>query len=267
MPKLNPKYSGQVHHIWPEGESACIWMQAGLIAFKLCDRAFECEQCPFDHLMKGGSTGSQAEGSAVIVPASFRHNSPAEQAKNTLQQSLYYDPDAWYGAGFWYVRQKDERLAEIGLNDIGLTFLPTVREVILPRPGTVLSIKQTAMWLIVSEGTLGLAPPCDGRVQRNNPALLGALLQKPEEQRETWFSEIEVSSFRSAHKDLCKGARAAEYLQTQYREIVQTLQDALENTRKNQSISSSNRDLRPDYLEEMLGRKRYFHLVAQFYRR
>jgi hypothetical protein len=31
----------------------CVWMSAGLVSFKLCDREGECESCPFDRAMRG----------------------------------------------------------------------------------------------------------------------------------------------------------------------------------------------------------------------
>jgi hypothetical protein len=36
----------------PPGALPCVWMSAGLIAFKLCDREGECEGCPFDRAMR-----------------------------------------------------------------------------------------------------------------------------------------------------------------------------------------------------------------------
>lgn len=37
----------------------CVWMSAGLVAFKLCDREGECEGCPFDLAMHGPSRPSR----------------------------------------------------------------------------------------------------------------------------------------------------------------------------------------------------------------
>lgn len=37
----------------PAGALPCVWMSAGLVAYKLCDRNFECEGCPFDLAMRG----------------------------------------------------------------------------------------------------------------------------------------------------------------------------------------------------------------------
>ena len=37
----------------PPGVLPCVWMSAGLVSFKLCDREGECEGCPFDRAMRG----------------------------------------------------------------------------------------------------------------------------------------------------------------------------------------------------------------------
>lgn len=36
----------------PPGVLSCVWMSAGLVAFKLCDREGECDGCPFDVAMR-----------------------------------------------------------------------------------------------------------------------------------------------------------------------------------------------------------------------
>jgi glycine cleavage system H lipoate-binding protein len=267
MHHAQPKYSEPVRRIWPEGESACIWMQAGLVAFKLCDRAFECETCPFDSLMRGSATNeslSPGPHPSAGRGGVFRQLPDPRRGEDS---AFYFYPDAWYGTGFWYLRNRGENLIEIGLNEIGSHFLPPVREVIMPRPGTLLSSTQTAMWLIASEGTMGLTSPCAGVVVRANPQLLESLIQKQEKAQQVWFLEIEVSSLHSAHKGLRKGAKAAEYLQTQHREILHTLENALEPLRKELGPTSPDGGSRLASIAEMLGASRYFHLIAPFFRK
>lgn len=41
--------------VLPPGALPCVWMSAGLVSFKLCDREGECEACPFDLAMRGVS--------------------------------------------------------------------------------------------------------------------------------------------------------------------------------------------------------------------
>ncbi len=30
----------------------CIWMECGYVEYKLCDRNYDCENCPFDKAIK-----------------------------------------------------------------------------------------------------------------------------------------------------------------------------------------------------------------------
>lgn len=34
---------------------ACVWMEAGVIRFWLCNRDFDCERCPLDAALRGGA--------------------------------------------------------------------------------------------------------------------------------------------------------------------------------------------------------------------
>ena len=40
------------HTIIPDSENHCVWMDAGLVDYKLCNSAFECDSCPFDTVMR-----------------------------------------------------------------------------------------------------------------------------------------------------------------------------------------------------------------------
>ena len=41
------------NRVLPLDALPCVWMSAGLIAYKLCDQDFECERCLFDWAMRG----------------------------------------------------------------------------------------------------------------------------------------------------------------------------------------------------------------------
>lgn len=72
----------------PEGVLPCVWMSAGLIAFKLCDREGECESCPFDRAMRGlgplpealrpGASPASARGRARRRRTVSAKNPPSE---------------------------------------------------------------------------------------------------------------------------------------------------------------------------------------------
>lgn len=39
----------------------CIWMDAGVLTFKLCDRDFDCAHCPLNAALKGSTTPDAVE--------------------------------------------------------------------------------------------------------------------------------------------------------------------------------------------------------------
>ncbi len=53
----------------PPGILPCVWMSAGLVAFKLCDREGECEGCPFDRAMQGARSEPPAASAGLPAPS------------------------------------------------------------------------------------------------------------------------------------------------------------------------------------------------------
>ena len=35
----------------PAGEKKCIWMEAGVVSYKVCFNNYHCSSCPFDHVL------------------------------------------------------------------------------------------------------------------------------------------------------------------------------------------------------------------------
>lgn len=79
----------------PAGGLPCIWMSAGLVAYKLCDRGFECDGCPFDQAMRGGTAAPARRGrrDAVGYPA-FGVARPAGAAPR-IDAGADGDPVPW----------------------------------------------------------------------------------------------------------------------------------------------------------------------------
>ena len=38
--------------IVPPGKKRCVWMEAGVVSYKLCDNNFDCPTCVYDHAMQ-----------------------------------------------------------------------------------------------------------------------------------------------------------------------------------------------------------------------
>ena len=66
----------------------CVWMQGGLVSYKLCDRRLDCEHCPFDAALRAGSPPAAGDSTflAGAGPAQL-HVRPAGESKAGLMTS------------------------------------------------------------------------------------------------------------------------------------------------------------------------------------
>jgi hypothetical protein len=66
----------------PAETKECIWMSAGVLSYRLCDRAFDCEHCLLDKALHGGHSGA----SAAWTPGEWGPKRvPAVPARSPLQ--------------------------------------------------------------------------------------------------------------------------------------------------------------------------------------
>ncbi len=78
----------------PEGAVPCVWMTAGLISWKLCDRDLECQSCPLDAALQCRSR--RMDG------ARFREHEPAPWK---FPEDRRYNP-----SHSWIQRVDDDRV-------------------------------------------------------------------------------------------------------------------------------------------------------------
>jgi glycine cleavage system H lipoate-binding protein len=55
--------------IVPAGKKKCVWMEAGVVSYKLCDNNFDCSTCLYDHGMQDKVARHKAAAVMQVVPA------------------------------------------------------------------------------------------------------------------------------------------------------------------------------------------------------
>jgi len=55
--------------IVPPGKKKCVWMEAGVVSYKLCDNNFDCSTCSYDHAMLDKVARHKAAAAVQPVPA------------------------------------------------------------------------------------------------------------------------------------------------------------------------------------------------------
>lgn len=168
------------------GVQPCLWMSAGLVSYKLCDRGFDCDRCPFDAALRGETLPTRA---------------PAD-APGPRVAALCFPDDRLYGSGHTWVRetspQDGRHGVRVGLDAFAVSLIGRVRSV---RPGRSdpspagadgASTPPVLCELDLEVGRLPVTLPVTGRLQTWNRSLekdAAPLMRSPYE--DGWIAEIE----------------------------------------------------------------------------
>lgn len=131
----------------------CIWMSAGLLTYKLCDREYDCERCPLDAALRGESL-------------------PREPGPEPVRSAARFPADRLYTAGHtWLQRRGEGETVRLGLDGFAALLLGRPVAVRFADVESVLPRGAPACELGLAAGTLALSTPIAVRVLRGNERL------------------------------------------------------------------------------------------------
>jgi glycine cleavage system H lipoate-binding protein len=168
-------------------ELPCVWVSAGVLSYRPCDRDFDCEGCPLYLALRGGNTEAVAAASPA-VPA--RGDDLVERylaelgSECTLHLDRAYSPD-----GLWLAGEFGDEVS-LGLDDYTLRLLYPVDDVVLPRVGVRLNRGAPCAWVNRRRLAITLHCPVAGEVVavRTRPAVKPP--RKGESASERWWFRI-----------------------------------------------------------------------------
>lgn len=146
------------HPIVPEHAQPCIWMSAGLMNYKLCDRDFDCERCPLDAALRCGSLDN-ARHDAFLTP---RHDGSVFP-----EDRLYTTGHTWLQA----VDGQDGRLLRFGVDAVAAAMIGRCREIAWEVAPRVLARGETICRMDLQLGVLLVGSPVRGVVVEGNRPL------------------------------------------------------------------------------------------------
>ena len=187
-----------MNHIAPPSTEPCVWMAAGLVNYKLCDRDFDCTRCPLDLALRGGRSESVEGG----VPAGY-----VRRGEGFPNDRRYAAGHTWVAAGC----RPGEPTVRIGLDGFAAALLPrpvSARSVGGPR---ALRRGDVICDIELPEGTLSVRAPVGGHLERENPALRerpGLIVESP--YHDGWLVDLIPSQADMALGGLLDAAAARE---------------------------------------------------------
>ena len=165
----------------------CVWMLGGIVDYKLCDRQFECEQCPFDAAIREGAH-------------MHRQDDPTASSSGRINvQGYELMPMLFYHPNHLWARIEEAGSVRIGLDDFAQRLMGRLYAIELSGPGTRVS-GNAACWRVAHHaGETSLAAPVSGHVLEVN----ARLLQHPSLINRDPYGEGWALIIKPDHLELC----------------------------------------------------------------
>lgn len=233
----------------PEAQP-CVWMCAGLISYKLCERGFDCENCPLDAALRGTMCASPRRGGAPLE----QRSGPKELPEDRL-----------YAPGHLWVQSHahdDIRVWRVGLDAFAAALIGCATGVTGVQPSWPVHRGERICDVDLGMGSLTLHAPVGGRVLRTNP-ILGHDPRRAvtEPYEDGWLVEIQGLD-AGAILGLRSAAQARAFTDQDLRHFRRSLALRL-LTEPAAAAGSEPVDPLSD-LRNVLGGDRYLELVGQF---
>jgi glycine cleavage system H lipoate-binding protein len=250
-------------------------MDAGVVAFKLCDRAFDCEHCPFDRAIRGGYTPADelesAESDAQPSPESGSSGqtelSRAEEVVRRFFNALLAMPfpsDRIFHRGHTWTQQLPDGSIRVGLDHLASGFLGTASAVVLPPQAALLVETMPFAWIVQQEGSHILRAPVSGRLAERNAAVMEhPHLTSADPYGEGWLVRLSGAEAASA-TDAASAAAAARRAK---RELAGLRSEVLTHLRQMVHAGATLYDggRRVSALPDLLGPKKLFQVAERLF--
>jgi glycine cleavage system H lipoate-binding protein len=185
----------------------CLWMEAGVVDYKLCDRSYDCERCPFDEAV-------QSRSAKLIVATELFGD---DDAKDTISVGgCEVAPELFFHSGHTWARIEDQGVIRTGLDDFGQRMLGRAYSLSLPALKTNVHQGKACGRVTHQSGVVALPAPVSGRVRETNPNLR----QQPELVNHDpygagWIMLIEPTDLKRSLERLTYGKQVKQWLQTE----------------------------------------------------
>jgi glycine cleavage system H lipoate-binding protein len=145
IPERLDKYRKTV----PHGEKECVWAEAGVVPYKLCDSHFDCTNCSFDIVMRGGNE---------LIPRRV-----LSRGGKLCLHRFYHHCHTW-------AQVEEKAFVRIGIDDFGQNILGPIEKICLPLREE--KIGKKSIRIKARNAIIPLTPPVDGYVEEVNEDLI-----------------------------------------------------------------------------------------------
>jgi len=250
----------------------CIWMLAGIINYKLCNRNFQCDHCDFDKVMQGILPNNGARQilneNSINTEVGKMDEITTHQLNNYLY-TIFSDCkiylDRFYHFSHLWFKVDSDYMVSVGINNMIIKILQPIQDILLPQIGTSYQKDQPIAWIQREDKTIPFHSPLDGKIIKVNRHFMRNTI-KPAKEKDDYIFKMEGDQLCSKLQQSCGDMSGLKY----FTESINLVRNFLEIT-FNQSC---NIELGPTladggetqlYLQKVLGESNYKKLISQLF--
>jgi glycine cleavage system H lipoate-binding protein len=201
----------------PGGVLECLWMLAGVVSYKLCDRKYDCERCPFDRAIR------------EITPRAFDGERSFKEPADLIGIDDNEPPGAlFYHPCHVWARIEEQGNVRVGIDDFAQRLLGRIYRVTLPGEGEQVEHGKACWRISHQSGEVSLPAPVSGRVRRLNAKLAEhpSLLNR-DAYGDGWAFIVEPVRLEQCLKRLHYGEKARAWQELDGERLYQKLNELL----------------------------------------
>lgn len=255
-----------------KGELPCIWVLAGVLSYRLCDRNYECESCDLYRALRGGDRGQGVETEArPPANASSASERDTEELVSSyvcrLTQGCVLHLDCPYcRSHFWLRRTAADRVL-VGLDGHLLRLLYPIDDITLPHVGVSLGRDAPCGWITHGQLTVPLDSPIAGKVEAVNDRYIETLIgDSAFAAVDEWMLCLEAREDIDSLADLYRGEQTLVWYLSKVQLIKRYLREALSEAGNSVGVTLSDGGEPNLNMEQVLGRERFKDLVNDLFR-
>jgi len=156
-------------------DAQCIWVAAGVLSYRICDRNFECETCELYHALRGDSAAVLPDLASAKEGHEAADTDIAGAYVRRLTAGCALQFDRTYSRGHFWMEEAPAGELLVGLGEHVVRVLYPVDDVVMPRPGVRLKRGEPCGWITRGRVSVPLTMPVSGEVRAVNKDAADAL--------------------------------------------------------------------------------------------
>ncbi|MFC1614479.1 hypothetical protein ACFL5K_04210 [Gemmatimonadota bacterium] len=264
-------------------DNRCVWMQAGVLRYKLCSLDYACENCSLDKELKGHYERTTRDRSELSYPEVDSFNFEEIIGDLSLYHrydyhlirllydwftSIRYSTEVSYRPSHLWLYGKQDRTLRIGLDDFIGKCLDPVENIVFSLEDGCVSEGAPLCWLFLDDWNLSLSSPVEGRITAIN---LPALQQNPrylqnDPYRRGWLVEIEPGNFSPDENGINAHGDIKQWYKESLQEVFYGISGFDGPVRAIAGPTMADGGVAIAGLRQLLGRQEYIRLVKRLLR-